>query len=215
MAYNKVIFQGGLPGGEVWSCGLSFDSDGGEGIQDPEDLADFALAVGVLLAAVPAGNSIKNTVSTAVTFTGIRVEARAEDETLINFGEYTFPTALIGTSTPSKPFQTSLVLSLRTPTPGGSGRGRIYWPTLAIPLDSATLRVSGSIRTGFVTDWRAFINSIIAASLPGVVLHLIVRSVTFHVSRRVTVLQVGDIPDVQRRRRDSVVEGYTSLAFPA
>lgn len=214
MSYNKLIYQGGLPGGEVWSCGLSFDADGGEGIQDPEDLADWALAVGTLYAALPAGNSLKNLQSTAVTATGIRAEARAEDETLINFGEYTFPTPIIGTSTPTKTFQTSLVLSLRTPTPGGVGRGRVYWPAIALPLDTASLRLSGSLRTGYVTDWRTHINAVIAAATGGAVLHLIVRSVTFHVSRRVTQLQVGDVPDVQRRRRDTLQEAYTSITFP-
>lgn len=215
MSYNKIILQGGLPGGEVWSCGLSFDADGGEGIQDPEELTAWALAVGTLYAALPAGNSLKNLQSTAVTSTGVRAESRNEDEELINFGEYTYPTAIVGTSTPTKTFQTSLVLSLRTPTPGGAGRGRVYWPTIALPLDTASLRLSGSLRTSYVTDWRSFINAIIASVAPTVVLHLIVRSVTYHVSRRVTQLQVGDVPDVQRRRRDTLTEAYTSLPFPS
>lgn len=214
MSYNKVIIIGGLPGGEVWSCGLSFDADGGEGIQDPAALALFASNVGALIAAWPGSNSLRNLLSTAATITRVRTEARAEDETLINFGEFTFPTAFVGTSIPTKPYQTSFVLSLRTTFPGGSGRGRVYWPALALPIDTTTLRIAISQRTAYLADWRIFINAIIASAAPGFVLHLIVRSVTLHLSRRVSTLQAGDVADVQRRRRDALIEQYSAVPFP-
>lgn len=215
MSYNKVIIQGGMPGGEVWSCGLSFDADGGEGIQDPEDLVAWATAIGAIINSWSLTQTMRQLMGNVVTVTQVRCEARAEDESLINFGEFAFPTPLVGGSTPTKPFQTSLVLSLRTATPGGTGRGRVYWPTLSLVLNNTTLRVDSGTRTGYVTDWRTFINAVIAAVSPGVVLHLIVRSVTYHVSRRVNLIQVGDVADVQRRRRDELVEAYTALPFPA
>ena len=58
----------------------------------------------------------------------------------------------------------------------------------------------------------AAIETAIEASLGGA--SLAVWSRTNASLSAVQTLQVGDVADVQRRRRDALIESYTSLAYP-
>lgn len=209
MAYNRVIISGSLPGAEVWSCGLSFGPGAGDPVDDTAGLQLWADNIGATMQTWITTNTLRQFASTAVTFTQVRCELREEDESLVLFAEHVLAPVVIGISTPSKPFQTSLVLSLRTLTPGGRGRGRVYWPTLALVLSTTDLRVSSGSRTSYLTDWANFIGDIITDAPIIYVGELVVRSVTFHTNAIVTNLQCGDVADVQRRRRDNLVENYS------
>lgn len=214
MSFNKVIVIGGLPGGEVWSSGFSLTSDGGAGMQDPTDLAAWAEEIRLLINGWGATHGLRAGVSSAGTFTAVRCESRSEDESLINFGEAPWLTSFTGGGTASKPHSSAFVISLRSLTPGGRGRGRMFWPALGQTIETATLRISAANRTSILVDSRSFFNAVIAAAAPEFIMHLAVRSVTYHLSHQVTTLQVGDVLDVQRRRRDELAEVYSSIDFP-
>jgi hypothetical protein len=120
-----------------------------------------------------------------------------------------------GTTANAHPFQTSWVVSLRTAYPGASGRGRLYWPATGVTLTAATMRPATSQVTTFLTGVKTYLSTIqanIDATLDGVALGVWSRKLqNVHV---VNQLQAGDVLDVQRRRRDVLVEQVSSLGYP-
>jgi len=67
-----------------------------------------------------------------------------------------------------------------------------------------------------VSGMKTYLTSLTAAIAPSLVNApvLSVWSRTQAGTHPVTSLQAGDVLDVQRRRRDSLIETYTSLSFP-
>jgi hypothetical protein len=155
--------------------------------------------------------------SVAASRTGARVEVRDDaNDSLIGISTQSSSSALVGTGTLTMPPQSSTVLSLRTDTPGGSGRGRLYWPHLAGTL-GADGRTPGATMILFVQDFKAYLTGIrsdLAAAFPTIGFDLAVRSRTTHTTPHVVRIQAGNVIDTQRRRRDALPESYTTLAFP-
>jgi hypothetical protein len=106
-----------------------------------------------------------------------------------------------------------VVFSLRTATAGGSGRGRLYWPATGIALSTTTMRVPAATVTAVLAAVESYLTSIktaIDATLDGI--SLAVWSRTLESTANVTTIQMGDVVDTQRRRRDTLVETYQSIA---
>jgi hypothetical protein len=125
-------------------------------------------------------------------------------------------TVMVGVGSTAMPSQSAMVISIRTDTPGGSGRGRLYWPCLVKGLDNA-----GKVPTvdvaSFIADAKAYllgIRSDLATSFPTIGFDLAVRSKTTKTTPHAVRIQVGSVVDTQRRRRDAAVEQYTTLTFP-
>jgi len=221
MAFWKTIFKGSIGTVETWSTSVSWGVFG----LSP-DVADQAAADGILAAIKAASGvttlptSLRSLLSSAGTVDSVRVEQRAEDESVLCVAEGLFTTPLAGSGTASKTPQDSLVFSLRSSTPGARGRGRMYWPALAASL-SASFQLSSPTATAVSVDAKSWLNAIggafntywtsVGAAKSAV---LSVRSVTDHVCRNVNSLQVGTVLDTQRRRRDSLPESYVSIAMP-
>lgn len=221
MAWLKVIYKGTLGTTEVWSVGLSYGIVG-----LAPDVPDQALTDGVLanLKAVTTSGTFNATlrelIGTGNTIDMIRVELRAENETILSLSEGLLTVALAGTGTPSKTPQDAIVFSLRTLTPGARGRGRVYWPAIACILSSQfqlTTPTPSNTAIGAKT-WMQSINTAIDNYFISIAsakrAALAVRSVTDHVCRDVTQIQVGTILDTQRRRRDALPESYSVQAYP-
>jgi hypothetical protein len=72
-----------------------------------------------------------------------------------------------------------------------------------------------------VTDFKTWLNGVgvqinagfAALSMIQTVV-LSVRSTRDHVCRDVTSLQVGNVLDTQRRRRDALIETYSAVSYP-
>jgi hypothetical protein len=150
----------------------------------------------------------------------VRVERRAEDESTLNVSEglLSSPIAVSGAAT--KTPLDCVVLSLRTSTPGPKGRGRCYWPALAAGL-TTSFQLSSPTPAAVVGGakvWMQSINSamddVYIAQSSALRVALSVRSVTDHVCRDVTSIQVGSVLDTQRRRRDDLPESYSTVAYP-
>ena len=216
--YIRLSIKGKLGSTEVWSVNPVFDPAGEIPAAYDQAKGDASVAaVGAL--ALP--SILEVGLSAAGSITGIRLEMRDTDSpVMLGLSEYTLPTPKVGTNSAQCPPQTSVVCSLRTATPTARGRGRLYWPALALPVDGTTLRIQAASVTSLAAGFRTYLTSIRTALntawFPGGPEHfdLAVYSPTDNTCRPVTTLQVGNTFDTQRRRRDALAESYTSLPYP-
>lgn len=104
------------------------------------------------------------------------------------------------------PFQCATVISLLTASATRHGRGRFYLPPLAASF-LLNGKLNSTAMTTLDTAWTAFFDSL---NTDGV--NPVVRNRTGHVSTPVTSARVGDVIDTQRRRRNKLVETYTTIA---
>ncbi len=208
----RVSIKGALPSGEEWSVNPVFAIGGDFGTDVTSAQAN---TIATAIAAVSVNASLTSAMSTSTTVTGARVEARTLGGTLEAVGEAVKGTPTPGTSTTPLPFQTAGVVSLRTAVAGARGRGRLYWPLTGGTITLATLRLNGPSVTTYLSGMKTYLSAILAAidvTLDGV--SLVVWSRASGSTANVTSLQMGDIADVQRRRRDQTVETYQALSFP-
>lgn len=209
----RVSLVGGMPSGEEWSVNPVFAVGGDFGEEISSSQAQ-QIAQGIAQLAFP--SDLRNCMTPQTTFVGARVEARSVTGALESLGEYALGTATAGQATVGHTFQVSLVSSLRTTTAGASGRGRLYWPATGIPVTLTTLRPSAAFIGAVTTSVAAYLRSI--ANAAEVVLSGGVTPVVW--SRKlnalfpVTTVQIGDVLDVQRRRRDNLVESVSSAPIP-
>lgn len=218
MSFIRVSLRGGLPSGEVWSVNPAYNETTNVGTWDQTAGQKAADAIGALN--VP--TSLKNLLSTAAPMRTVRVERRSDDGALLGAAEAPWVGGGGSSETPKQSYQASVVLSLRSNVPGSRGRGRLYWPALGAGLSSSTLRLSTPTPVSVATDAVAYLNSIetalkqALAPTPSLIdYHLSVYSPTTKSKTDIVRLEVGDILDVQRRRRDRVAEVFASRAYPS
>lgn len=209
VSYNKMVIAGTLPGGEVWSVNPCFASPGGPLITDFANLQTWATTVASFITTTFTTSFALGTLS-SVGAPITTVTAQYFDAGNILTQQAVAPVAAQGTtSTVKMPFQVAVVCSLRTGRPGRSFRGRLYWPAMGANVNSSTARLAtpsvALVTTAFNTLLKGIENS-----TPGTfALDLSVVSQTSSVTTPVTQLQVGDVIDTQRRRRDREAENYT------
>lgn len=117
----------------------------------------------------------------------------------------TDPRSDAGTSTAeSLPYQCAPVVSLRTATLSRAGRGRFYAPSLAVD-QMAGGRMITAAQTALADGAEDMLNSLIGAGQQIVIYHRTAGNTTPVVS-----LDVGDVVDTQRRRRNKLIEARTS-----
>lgn len=218
MTFARVILGGTLGQSETWSCGLAYRFSVETNIPwDQKKLQDAATRI----AAIEPDATLKTITSTAVRSTVVRVEQRQDNGVLTAAAEAAW--AQLGSSGAgaSKPPQTAVVFSLRTGIPGARRRGRIYWPALAATIDATTLRMTSVATTALSTQMAAYLDKIETALKEAISpspslsdFALAVYSPTDRVCTDVKTIMVGDVLDVQRRRRDKIPEAYTSHSYP-
>lgn len=221
MAYWRTILKGSIGTTEVWSVGTNWGIVGLAPDVPNQTAADGILAK--LIAYTTSANmpaALRSAQGVGVWVDAWRVELRGEDERILSVAEGLVTSSFQGTGAASKTPQDALVLSLRTNTPGARGRGRMYWPAIGASLDAA-FKLSSPTPAAFAADFKTWLNAIgsqMNAYYIGVSsalrVALSVRSVTDHVNRDVVSLQVGNILDTQRRRRDVIPETYVAVAYP-
>jgi hypothetical protein len=214
MSYVRVSVLGAAPGGEVWSINPTFDPTG----EFPGGVDQTALdAACDAIAALNPGILLLSFLSSALTVTGARVEVRDDgNDALIGTSTQLRSSPLSGSASALRGAQTALVISLRTNTPGGSGRGRLYWPAIGRSVDSQ-LRFSAADTSGALGEFKTYLNAMrgaLATAFPTIGFDLAVRSKQTHTTPHVNKLQAGNVPDTQRRRRDKMIEDYQFTSFP-
>lgn len=210
----RVSIQGQIAGGEVWSINPCYTF--GDFSHDTPTSTQLQAAVTAVNGVVP-GAGMLNQSSTIVNIIGCRIELRQPGGTLDSVAEGLRSSTVAGTGTVSMPPQCAAVISLRTGTPGARGRGRLYWPTLAASLGSTNGRWVNASRDSFLAAAKTYLSAVgTAMQTP-----LSVSGSTLTVWSRanagaspVNVLQMGDVIDTQRRRRDNLPESYAATSYP-
>lgn len=127
-----------------------------------------------------------------------------------------------GTGNPT-PFQTSLVVSLITTqgaTPPGPARGRFYLPTPRAGALGGDGLFSTVTTTAIADGVEAATEELSVPAQQNMVVARVTRdaqgNITSVNAEPVTTIQVGNVPDTQRRRRNKLVEVYTTreIAIP-
>lgn len=211
--FIRLRIEGTIPGGEVWSVNPTFALPSSS-VQDMDyaGAQSRATACSNVVVPTPLLDAMGGTANTKITtFT---VEARTSDGTL-QVSASALKTISATGSTNAHPAQTAIVCSLRSNSPGGRGRGRLYWPAIGKSLDATTLRWpsagQAALLTGFDTYLGALQDALNVDEIPGLTeFQLAVWSRTSQSFPPVVRLQVGDVPDTQRRRRDALAENYTT-----
>lgn len=207
----RVSILGTMPGGEVWTVNPCFFL-----LDEPASVSSAeALAIATAVDALTIPTGLRALWNTNTFATGTRVEARSRTGLLEALGEHSRATAIAGTGVQNHPYQTSVVTSLKSGFPGGQGRGRLYWPGTGAPITPSTLRIDATAlgtALSAVKTYLAAIEGAVAASAGPTDLTVWSRTGTaFHI---VTSLRMGDVADVQRRRRDALNEAYQETTFP-
>lgn len=214
MSYVRVSILGALLNEEKWSINPTFDPSG----EFPSAVDQVKLdAAGAAIAALNPGSALLGLLSAQGTLIGTRVEVRDDvTDQLLGITIQNRATPLPGSNPIRLPAQAAVVGSLRTSTPGGSGRGRVYWPALGATVDTSG-RLSSPLPSSVLTDLKVYmlaIRSALATAFPLIGFDLAVRSRTTHTTPHVVRLQVGNVIDTQRRRRDTLPEAYQTQSFP-
>lgn len=217
MSYIRVSLQGSLPGGEVFSINPAFSETTDVVTWDQAEGQAAALAIGAI--ALPSALlTIKGTIAAG---TVVRVERRSDAGVLLGAAESPWLGGQGGSQPAAHPPQTSIVLSLRSNIPGSRGRGRLYFPALGATLSATTLRLTAPTTAAVATAAVNYLDSVATAlknalhPTPSLIdLDLCVVSPTYGSKVIVERIEVGDILDVQRRRRDRMQEVYASADMP-
>lgn len=122
------------------------------------------------------------------------------------------PTDPSGSNSAGQPLppQCSVVMSLRTASAGRSGRGRFYLPGLGTSQVSSTGRLISTERAGFVDPFKTYVDAVQTALVDG---HLAVYSKKLGDNTDVVKVDMGDVIDTQRRRRNKLSESRYSVTI--
>jgi hypothetical protein len=193
--------NGALPGGERWSTG--FHVDGAGTAQDTLNALVAACAIlwngngGSIGGLANAYNA--QTLQTSGVVYGldpVTGKATSSAETAITHGG-------LSSSAPL-PHEVAVVASLRTVTPGPSGRGRMYLPNPSVAAVGPTGELLDGIPQGFADSVAGMLSSMAAANLTPIIFSL------GRVQRIIRHVEVGSVFDAQRRRRNQLVEVRSS-----
>lgn len=198
MALYRHVMSGTTPG-ESWSCTLHTTGAGTlASAQTAFSNAVAAFWTGELDSIVTADVSVTETSTASLNeATGTQISRLIDDVSLpgVASGEML-------------PFQCASGVSWRTALATRSGRGRMYLPPLAVSvLDTGRLS-TGAVSTivdavGQLTD-----------SLDGGGLALVLLNRTTLATTPVTTVDVGNVIDTQRRRRNKLIEVRVSNPVP-
>ena len=216
MAFTKhlrMVFAGTLPGGEIWNIGLRTvtmaDDSSGSTLQAVATQADAAFR------AHWSGTGGMGSIASSDTFyVDCTVYDMPGGALPAAFSAMTPPNPVAGGGgTQTLPDQNALVVSTETGLSGRSGHGRFYLPCTALsqlPAGRVSSVVTGNVSTAaaaFITALNGITST--GFTMPAVGIQSLVRT---DYPFAIVSVKVGDVVDTQRRRRDKLVENYTSHA---
>lgn len=221
MGYVKVTLVGTMGTQEIWNTGACYNIVG---------IGSHSISFGMAQSIAQRLNSaittttmpapLRTLMSEFVQIAQWRVEGFDDNDVVTGVGVQATSPALNGVNSATKTPQDALVFSLRTDHAGRNGRGRMYWPALGATLNGEYKLSSPSLATialGAATLLDLIgneINAELAANSLTETVELCVRSKTDKASYRVGSIQVGNVLDTQRRRRNRLSEAYASQAYP-
>jgi hypothetical protein len=203
MATYLVRLSGALPGGEIWTSGVHCEGAGSlsDLISPVDDLVDTLWNGDGTVDGIGGYYPSTVTLTSAVAYSLAPATGLATgriDSGYLNAG------TVIDDPLPQ---EVAVVATLRTAGVGPAARGRMYLPGPVVGNVTALGRLDAAVRLGMCGSLAAALRVLVAASFTPV---LFTKAVA---NRPITVVDVGDVFDAQRRRRDKLVEVRTVIAL--
>ena len=212
---QRVTLSGTMFGGaEEWSTGFFLGNEGAD-VADASQLAADAIRNAWITFFTNSGSAISN----AYSFTQCKIAAiGADGHTELDQVYYSYPTTATvgGGGAFVNPAQCALAVTLLSGTPRGKGsKGRMYLPGINMSPTGTTGKLNSTAINTLATNVKTFFDTIdgsfdvpqqliLAARGTGPIPGLNARN------DYVETIRVGDVMDTQRRRRNQLVETYTS-----
>ncbi len=219
-SYNKLTLTGKV-GSDIWATSCNFANATGVASQTDQDiLASIANAVKNLNQGSIVPGEMLNFMSKTYSITAVRasaVDASTHRETAVGMVQLGSPVA--GPGNPYQAQEVACAISLLTGSPGRRYRGRMFWPGVGRPVVAPGMRYDTTICQNLADAAVQFLNQVTTLLQGGPVLPppigsgvtkpVVVSRVGGASFREVLQTSVGDIPDVQRRRRNKEQEAYS------
>jgi hypothetical protein len=199
----KVTFGGLINGVQTWSSGF-WCTPGAEGPVTQSDLNRINNDVGVIIGG-QAGGFVGNLQGNSTNLRFCRT---------YHFPPSTSTSDLVSTdhaftnngSGDSMPSLLACVASLRSETPGRSGRGRMYLPLTKVAAMDATGQITDTVCTNVAAAWATILSAVdLVDGAFGGLLQAVVASFTTGNVEAITRVVVNSIADIQHRREDQLV----------
>lgn len=222
MAYahrvKRLTFSGTCFGGqEIWSTGLFIGIPGSDvGTASQAEVDGYSLAFKNFWVASA------NAFHSAYIFTQTKLsvlDTAGHPDPLNTVYNSALPWAGASAGSAMVP-QASIVASLRVPaTRGLASHGRMFLPGNAYGINNTDGRISTFNIGVLATNFKAFINAINAGAPSGEHVSLASFGTTTPtvqpgVTNTVTHIELGNVYDTQRRRRNGLVETYNNQTIP-
>lgn len=194
---------GNLPSGESWTTGVHASGTG--------SLSSFLTAAGNFVDTLWNGNGGSATGLTSDVPAGVGASSYVVYELDDSTGKATAraeaSVVLAGTASGNAlPQEVAVVASLRTATPGPKGRGRMYLPPLSVSKCTVVGRVDAAAQANLSATVAAALGELNTGGFDPILF------TPNQSDRPITSVDVGDVFDAQRRRRDKLVE--TRISTP-
>lgn len=121
-----------------------------------------------------------------------------------------------GTAAGNHPPQTAIVASLRSASPGPKYRGRMYLPLLSGTVSTTTGLFPSADATSIAGAVKAYLAAVAGLTSWGGAgwVPVVVSQTPTGTRADVTAVKVGNVFDTQRRRRNKLVESYSTVNYP-
>lgn len=225
MAYalhTLVTFGGTLSSGapaadqDIWQCGIRVAADVGDGALVPvPNLDDYIGLVGPAIKAVYTGTGNQAGSDQRLDFVKVaQIDTTGKYVAGTSSRVYSTGLPVTGTTGRVGPPFLAMACSWTTALGRGAGHaGRIYLPYIGYSGFN-TSRVLTANPPLYQTWAKAFLGACHQTSL-GAVVWPVVASKKAGTLNKITGIRVGDVVDVQRRRKNKLRENYTAtVAFP-
>jgi hypothetical protein len=199
----KTVISGTIVGSQSWSTGPWWLSPFGTIGPLQSELNAFAAAVSAQFAS-QSGTFFSGTNVAATKLTAVTAYFYPAGQTHATMVSTTTTSNIPGTGTDQLPSLLALVISLHSPIPGKSGRGRAYLPLTKFGALDTTGQVTQTVLTDVLTGWKAALNNVSALSTWSGPPEPIVASWTKGDVYDIRSLSCNSLVDTQHRREDSV-----------
>lgn len=185
-----VRYSGLLASGEHWSTGVHVSGSG-----SASDVVSAATT-----AAAALWTDVGGAYPTATTLDLVTVY-ELDDSTgkAVSRDEATLTHAGTDVGKPM-PQEVAVVASLRTSAVGPKGRGRLYLPGPSATALTTSGRLDSTVQGNFATGVAGMLSSLLGAAFTPILF------TPGQPNRPIGVIDIGDVFDSQRRRRDKLVE---------
>ena len=189
-----------LSGAEIATCGTWWFTATG----DPTNISGAYEANAAAFWAAIAGNFPESLDWTETRYTVVEVTdgSVVSDSTTLGQGPGTEPEKAL-------PPQCAMVLSIHTGFAGGSSRGRSYLPAVAVSKMTDVGRIDGAVVSDLVAQHATFFSAVQTDGF----CTLGVYSRKNHAFVGADAINMGDVFDTQRSRRDTLVEARVSASL--